>query len=282
MLTAAFGPAIPLPRCRPTCHEGKLVTRSDEALLDELVAIVDQFVGAEDEDDLLHPKIVRWEPELAVSELLCADAVGIRVLPDEVVNRLWQITHDYDFEEEFVLPPDVLKMARPGRRTRPPAPLRFPLKGGGHGSGRGQGGKTEWPQHWTDDDAMVYVMEVATRPDGAVTQPDGTFRARGKRKGVDLRVVITADGEVVTAYPVSGKGVLRNPIDDVRAPYVERLAALVAATDLDPALQESIDEQMAVGEWDQVLLALTVIGVTPAQAEELSHLRDAAGIRTPG
>ena len=253
------------------------------ALVEELESIAVKYRGETnnpDGDTFLFNTSDLWnEPWLAVSSLLCADAVGDRILPDEVVTRLWEMAWVLANEPADVVPRDVLLVAREGRRTWPPEPVEFPLKGGGHGSGRGLSGKTEYPSRWSDDDAIDYVMDVAQEPDGAVKQPDGLFRAHGVRDGVELRVIVTELGQVVTAYPVAGEGVVTNPLDDVRAPYVERLQRLVDSTDLDDETRAGIDELMRVGEWDQVVQQLRVLP-TP-DADELQQLAQAAGITTP-
>ena len=254
------------------------------ALVEELEALALHHRGETEHpenDHFLHDLIaLRNAPFLAVTSLLCGDALGDRPLPVDVVTRLWEMVWELDADPEDVLPQHVLDRAREGRRTRPASPVRYPLKGGGHGAGRGMPGKTEYPTRWSDDDAMDLVLDVAQSPDGAVEQPDGTFRAWGVRDDVELRVIVTQLGHVVTAYPVSGEGVVANPLDDVRSPYVERLRRLLDATVLDDAARQGIDELMAVGEWDQVLQQLRVLP-TPDSAE-LEALAAAAGLRTPG
>ena len=253
------------------------------ALVEELEALAVRYRGDTehpDNDHFLHdPVALRNAPFLAVTSLLCGDAIGDRPLPEEVVTRLWEMVWELDADPEDVLPQHVLDRAREGRRTRPAAPVRYPLKGGGHGSGRGIPGKTEYPAGWSDDEAMDLVLDVAQSPAGAVEQPDGTFRAWGVRDEVELRVIVTQLGHLVTAYPVSGKGVVTNALDEVRAPYVDRLRRLLAATALDDPVRQGLDELMSVGEWDQVLQQLRVLPTV--DKEELEALAAAAGLRTP-
>jgi len=230
-------------------------------------------------DHYLHGE-VEGAPGQAASNLLCIDARGEFLLTDEQVDHLWAIGFDDGYAPDEIVPDEILAKARPERRTRPTPPVRYPLKGGGHGAGRGIPGKTEYPARWSDDDAMDLVMDVAQVPDGAVQQPDGTFRAHGVRDGIDLRVIVTELGHVVTAYPVAGEGVVTNPLDDVRAPYVLRLQSLVEKTALDDETRAGMDELMAAGEWDQVVQQLRVLP-TP-DADELQAVADAAGLTTPG
>lgn len=209
---------------------------------------------------------------LSISSLLWDDLLGRVPLPDQTVARLWEIGYALGYDGVFLVSDAGLAKAREGRRTRPPQPVRYPLKGGGHGAGRGIPGKSEYPATWTDNKTTAAFMSVAREPDGAVAQPDGTFRAWGVRDGVDMRVVVTSEGEVVTAYPVSGEGVVHNPLDEGRTPVVARLADVVAATPLDESAKAGVDEQMRVGEWDQVLLALRAVGVPQDKQEELDEL----------
>lgn len=228
-------------------------------------------------DDHFFEGMVGNAPAEAASNLLCLDATGEFPLTDEQVDHLWQLGFAEGYDPVLLLPDSILDKAREGRRTRPAQPVRYPLKGGGHGTGRGNPGKSEYPARWSDDQAIEHVMSVATSPDGAVKQPDGTFRAWGVRDGVDLRVVVTELGSVVTSYPVSGDGVAVNPLDDVRAPYVARLQHVIDDTELDDDTRAGIDELMAAGEWDQVVLQLRALPV--ADPAELEALAAAAGLR---
>lgn len=252
---------------------------SDEenvALVTEIEQLAATYVGDIGPDDALSSHHLWNAPFLAIGALLYGDALGTRLLPDHVVARLWEISWLLECDPEDVMPQYVLDEAREGRRTRPVQPVRYPLKGGGHGAGRGNPGKSEYPARWSDDDAMEHVMSVATGPDGAVKQPDGTFRAWGVRDGVDLRVLITELGSVVTSFPVAGDGVVINPLDDLRAPYVARLQHVIDATEMDDDAQAGIDELMAAGEWDQVVLHLRALPV--ADRLELEQLAAAAGL----
>ena len=225
--------------------------------------------------------MARNAPAEAAANMLCAHALGDWDLTDEQVAHLWAVTFAEGYDARDTMPDDVLARARPERRTRPPQPVRHPLKGGGHGSGRGLPGKTEYPARWTDGDAIDFVMSVAREPDGAVTQPDGTFRAWATRDGVDLRVILTADGDLLTAYPVAGDGVIRNALDDVRKPYLERLYRLIETVELDGETRAGMDELIRVGEWDRVVAQLRALPVPPDQQEELAALAAAADLRPP-
>jgi hypothetical protein len=84
--------------------------------------------------------------------------------------------------------------------------------GGGHRSGTGKPGKTEFPPEWTDDDILDGVSEVAQN--GAVKGPahrPGEVVKTGTINGVDIDVVVKGDGKVRTGYPTGGPGVIQNP-----------------------------------------------------------------------
>jgi hypothetical protein len=253
-------------------------TAADWEALDALIEAYLQSIGNPDYH-YLH-EMIDNEPGEAVSNMLCLDALGEFLLADHQVDHLWQLGFEIGYSPQELIPDDILAKARPERRTRPSPPIRYPLKGGGHGTGRGIPGKSEYPARWSDDDAMDLVMDVAQQPEAVAPQPDGTFRARGVRDGVELGVIVTELGQVVTAYPVAGEGVVTNVLDDVRSPYVERLQRLVDRTSLDEEQRHGIDELMQVGEWDQVIQQLRALP-TP-DADELEQLASAAGLTTPG
>jgi hypothetical protein len=84
--------------------------------------------------------------------------------------------------------------------------------GGGHRSGTGSPGKTEFPQDWTDDDILDGVADVAEN--GKVLGPahrPGEVVKGGTYNGVDIETVVKGDGGVRTGYPTGGPGVVRNP-----------------------------------------------------------------------
>ncbi len=84
--------------------------------------------------------------------------------------------------------------------------------GGGHRSGTGLPRKTEFPPGWTDEKILDAVREVAGT--GTVDKPGirhGELEIVGEIDGVRIRVVVKENGEVRTAYPTSGPGVVRNP-----------------------------------------------------------------------
>ncbi len=259
---------------------------SSPEVIDEILAIVRKHCGEDEEQRrlALWDDDIYWFPEGAVDAMLWDDALGTFPLPDDVVARLWELVYQEGFPPEMAVSDEVLAKARPGRRTRPEPPpptVRFPLNGGGHRAGGQHGGKTEFPTHWRDDRAMAHVMSVAKEPDGAVAQPDGTFRAWGTRDGVQLRVIVSGEGEALTAYPLPGPGVVHNPLDELRQPWVERLTTLLAHAlppDLDEEIREGFDELLLVGEWDQVLLQLHALGVRPEHERELNELLAAAGL----
>lgn len=258
----------------------------DDDSIDELPGIIGRYATIEQitRSMEMDPVVVYHYPEGAIHDLLTADALGTYPLPDEVVDQLWRMAYRYEMDPREMVTPEVLRRARPGRRRRPPAPPRrlyYPLRGGGHGTGRGQGGKTEYPERWSDEEAVEHVMAVAREPDSAVRQPDGTLRACGVRDGVQIRVVVDDDGEVITAYPLPGPDVPVNPLDPERAPWVQRLAALME-TGLPPQtpaeVRDGIAEQMSAGEWDRALSQLMALPGVDLDRAELDALLTAAGL----
>ena len=82
---------------------------------------------------------------------------------------------------------------------------------GGHRSGTGKAGKTEFPPHWTDDDIISRVMQTAMRPEKIELQKHGSFRLTARFDGVTVAAVVARDGSVVTGYPLpGGRGVVDN------------------------------------------------------------------------
>ncbi|MCU1673448.1 MAG: Bacterial EndoU nuclease [Frankiales bacterium] len=86
-----------------------------------------------------------------------------------------------------------------------------PKKGGGHRPGLGKPGKTEFPAGWSDDDIISCVMQTAMRPE-RVEVTRGQFAAFADYDGATVKVVISVDGDVITAYPLpGGRGIVQNP-----------------------------------------------------------------------
>ena len=84
--------------------------------------------------------------------------------------------------------------------------------GGGHRSGTGKPGKTEFPPGWSDAAIVAAIETVAGT--GTVKEPAhrrGELVISGVVDGVTLEAVVKENGEIRTAYPVSGPGVVRNP-----------------------------------------------------------------------
>lgn len=85
--------------------------------------------------------------------------------------------------------------------------------GGGHRSGTGKPGKTEFPKSWSDKKILGEISDVAKNGNvkGPAHRP-GEVVKTGTRDGVNIEVVVKPDGSVRTGYPTSGPGVVRNPI----------------------------------------------------------------------
>lgn len=224
------------------------------------------------------------EPGEAASRLLCGHVIGEWTLAQDDVNRLWLIGRRIGaYHREDLISDYTLAQAAPGRAFRPDDPpgefVQQPLlRGGGHGVRLSIGGKREFPEGWWADEVVVrHTMDVARHPSGAADLPSGNFRAYGERDGVQMSVIVSPAGEVITSYPVTGEGVVQNPLDPERAPHVERLRALL--DELVPPSQDeprlSLDELLAVGEWPHVVASLQTFPdrMTDEQRAELNDLR---------
>lgn len=82
--------------------------------------------------------------------------------------------------------------------------------GGGHGPGRNQPNKTEFPSGWSDDQVINAVKDVANDPESSRrVQENGRIAVTGTRDGVEIEVIIEPDKKtVVTGYPTN---LPRNP-----------------------------------------------------------------------
>jgi hypothetical protein len=85
--------------------------------------------------------------------------------------------------------------------------------GGGHGSGRGISGKSEFPATLTDDEVIAGVEIIANDgagyPGGVIPTGPGRFKIAGQIKTVKTIVIVEpAAGAIITAWP---EGVPRNP-----------------------------------------------------------------------
>jgi hypothetical protein len=84
-------------------------------------------------------------------------------------------------------------------------------RSGGHRSGTGIPGKTEFPATWSDEEILEAIRQVAGA--GVVDRPahrNGDLVIVGEVNGVTIEVVVQPNGEVRTGYPLSGPGVRRN------------------------------------------------------------------------
>jgi WXG100 family type VII secretion target len=94
----------------------------------------------------------------------------------------------------------------------PPANPNEPWDGG-HGPGRGRPGKSEFPGTWSDGKVIDESLSLARNPDTPPVPGNrpGTWKIEGWRDGVKIRVIVDPQGNVITAYPLDGTGVVRNP-----------------------------------------------------------------------
>jgi hypothetical protein len=83
--------------------------------------------------------------------------------------------------------------------------------GGGHRAGTGIALKSEFPADWTDDEIIDRVMKAAQHPYLAFPQKRNRFQIYALQNDVSIKIVVEADGTIVTAHPIDGPGVVRNP-----------------------------------------------------------------------
>jgi len=84
--------------------------------------------------------------------------------------------------------------------------------GGGHRSGTGTPGKTEFPPSWDDDRIVNAINFVARTPENVRQQWNQRWKARGEFDNVGITVIIEPNGTIWTAWPDEGNpGVIRNP-----------------------------------------------------------------------
>jgi len=89
-----------------------------------------------------------------------------------------------------------------------------PGGGGGHRSGTGKPGKTEFPASWDDRKIINTALDVARDPDRPPVRQDwnNSWLCTGTRDDVDVSVVVLRSGEILTSWPEEGSpGVVRNP-----------------------------------------------------------------------
>jgi hypothetical protein len=169
--------------------------------------------------------------------------------------------------------------------------------GGGHAPGTGRRGTTEFPVGWSRERIMDAVVDVAKDPDEVPRRlHNGVWRTVGVRGGVQIVVLVAADGAVRTAYPVSGPGVIRNPeraadpatltVDDLVAGRIGDAATqlLEALADRVPAEDLAVYRELYhVGEWEELAAVVAAqveaegLPLSPEGRDHLAVLRAAAG-----
>ncbi|WIY04555.1 EndoU domain-containing protein [Amycolatopsis mongoliensis] len=98
--------------------------------------------------------------------------------------------------------------------------------GGGHAPGVGRRATSEFPPGWSNEHIISVVKDVANDPSEARWQQlNGRWRCAGERFNVHLIVLVEENGQVHTAYPVAGPGVVRNA-DAARDPANPTVADL--------------------------------------------------------
>lgn len=89
--------------------------------------------------------------------------------------------------------------------------------GGGHGSGRGICGKSEFPTRWSDEQTIAYITEVVLDANSRWTQQNGKpgnrytkngkpirWQIEGIRDAVHIKVIVEPEGKgIITAFPTN-------------------------------------------------------------------------------
>lgn len=90
--------------------------------------------------------------------------------------------------------------------------LHGDAEGGGHLSGTGIPGKSEFPATWTEEKILGEISDVVTDPESETSSGrDGATVSEGTRDGVKIRGVQDANGKIITGFPKAGEGVIQNP-----------------------------------------------------------------------
>lgn len=261
-----------------------------EPVFDDLRAWVERYLARYPDQTWLHQEVVEV-PFEAAGWLLTEHVRGAWDLTPDEVAHLWFIGRAMGGRRTELLSDEVLAEALPGRGERPDDPpgrwvLDLLLPGGAHQGGVNRPGKSEFPLDWDGDDILDLIVEVAEQPQAAVELPNGTFRAWGERRGVRIGVVVAANGELLTAYPVDGPGVGRNALTEAQRAAVDVLEAFLDGLQL-PRGEEprvSYDELIAAGEWPHVVACLLALDAdwSHQQRVDLAELAEVSGEEIPG
>lgn len=165
-----------------------------ERELDELVARLRPADQAELER-AAQPAPVTEPPQITLTDVGEVLRVGLR-------GSAWDgVPGRHPIPDQIHLSRDGAVHILDGIRTR-----------GGHLAGTGAPEKTEFPPGWTRDRILRSALSVARDPTKIRRSAQfGRWIATGVRDGVMMLVVTEPDGQLVTAYPLSGPGVARNP-----------------------------------------------------------------------
>lgn len=86
--------------------------------------------------------------------------------------------------------------------------------GGGHLSGTGNPGKTEFPDDWKREDIREALFDVARSMESTTTQrPDDSWYATGWHRDVKITAVVSPTGRIKAGWPKEGPGVVTNPTE---------------------------------------------------------------------
>jgi Bacterial EndoU nuclease len=142
---------------------------------------------------------VSYEVATALGAGRLGAQIGVRLY--DLVNSPAQNSASSSEDKPNLLTPDVENHV-----------LNGDSEGGGHLSGTGSPGKSEFPPGWTGGKIVGEISDVATAPD-SVRKPgrDGATVVTGTRDCVRIRCIVGPDGQIITGFPEKGPGVVQNP-----------------------------------------------------------------------
>ncbi|HKN51845.1 MAG TPA: EndoU domain-containing protein [Amycolatopsis sp.] len=139
--------------------------------------------------------------------------------------------------------------------------------GGGHAPSVGRRATSEFPPGWSNEQIIAVIKDVANDPGEARRrQYNGRWRCAGERYNVHVIVLVEENGQVHTAYPIAGPGVVRNPdrakdpanptvadLQDNRISYFADSVLAMFAERLAPADYAHYRSLLWAGEWEELV-----------------------------
>ncbi len=178
-----------------------LTSRFLDAYRDSYLADVDRLVADLHRIDLAHLQLLAAPPDPRPAVDVALDDIG-DVVGLGVTGSAWD---GIDGEHPG---PDSVHLTTAARTHI----LDGDGRGGGHLSGTGIPRKSEFPPTWSGDRIVAEALALARAPQ-SMPEPGRERRwvIEGTLDGIRMRVIVEPTGEIVTAVPISGPGVIQNP-----------------------------------------------------------------------